>query len=60
MSSGVHEAGQQFVDASVKSFARSSVGWYVWTWKLGADVVGLDDWSVQQQYSNRKGLRINT
>jgi len=52
----VVQAGQPFVDACVESF-RSSLGWYIWNWKVERGI-HFDEWDVQLQYETKDGLRV--
>ncbi len=53
MSTGTKmQVGQDFVDACVGSFLRSS-GWYLWNWKIDHSL-GYYEWDVQYQF--KKGI----
>lgn len=54
MSTGPHQAGQPFVDASVRSY-RDTVGWYLWNWKVERGA-GFDEWDVQFNSHKAGGL----
>lgn len=57
MSSGtITKAGQEFVDASVRSFRYGgAMSWHLWNWKIerGYD---YDEWDVQLQSETANGL----
>ena len=50
-----HQIGQSYVDACVHSFRRAS-GWYLWNWKVQADIP-FAEWNVQLQSNTPNGLR---
>ena len=54
MSTGPHQAGQPFVDASVHSY-RDTFGWYLWNWKVER-AAGFDEWDVQLNSGKPGGL----